>query len=708
MRKQSQTQLLLIGTIILSSLSVIIAKSTVQVSKEQNQILRLDNFNKELFWEEPDEGLYEVDVGLRAAEGETGSHLQAFADINNDRYTDIITINEAKTVFTVHLYEPAKKMFVYQKSFKPSDCQKITNIAVGRSVDRIRLFITCQTSSISSQSTSTSNHGTVIKLFDKYGKYVDFEEQKMQIPIESGSQPFIADLNGDYLEDIIYTDVNHDIKVAFQKRNPAELFVTDFDQALLVTDETEGCLQKKNVKRKLSVPHSTSLIDFDGDCLSDLFITVTEVNSGKSFYEIYIRREKELQDDLNQDDPQNISANQTQLDSSLRGMNTFCLVSREEIPSSTNNLFHFADVDRDAMIDMLFVTKNDLSLHVYHNKLQNLQNTLNQQGQSGLGQNFKQVCADTNRPINKIKDIFQSFSQIEEKYVVKQLISKDSNAVDMYSDDEQSMPGRLYIGDVTSDGFPDILITMKYINGTTKSHILVNSPCDSMCTPKAAKAKRRTFNLQYNQYQNLLDQFDKVRYAVFFDLNENSMMDIILVKGEKSEISAIYNNFAKDAFFLKSRVISDESIGNTLHSASFRCILTDLDEQKFISMTGQSGQTAFQALQMPFAQIGIGRSNNFIEQFTVAVPTNGTRVMKRWTPIIPKSVLFVMVKNDDQLTIPSSDLWGLDVLVKPNEKMILILLVDAVFLLILGLIIIILHLLEKAKDRKEAKSFDYF
>ena len=58
-------------------------------------------------------GLYEVDVGLRAAEGEVGNHLQTFADLNNDRYTDIITINDAKTLFTVHLYEPLKKMFVF-------------------------------------------------------------------------------------------------------------------------------------------------------------------------------------------------------------------------------------------------------------------------------------------------------------------------------------------------------------------------------------------------------------------------------------------------------------------------------------------------------------------------------------------------------------------------------------------------------------------
>jgi hypothetical protein len=46
-------------------------------------------------------------------------------------------------------------------------------------------------------------------------------------------------------------------------------------------------------------------------------------------------------------------------------------VQRDEIPSQTNNLFHFADVDRDGMTDLLFVTKNDLSLHVFYNKLLN-------------------------------------------------------------------------------------------------------------------------------------------------------------------------------------------------------------------------------------------------------------------------------------------------------------------------------------------------
>jgi hypothetical protein len=44
---------------------------------------------------------------------------------------------------------------------------------------------------------------------------------------------------------------------------------------------------------------------------------------------------------------------------------------------------------------------------------------------------------------------------------------------------------------------------------------------------------------------------------------------------------------------------------------------------------------------MPFSHIGIGRSNNFVESYTVALDINGTRAIRSWTPIIPKSILFV-------------------------------------------------------------------
>ncbi len=105
--------------------------------------------------------------------------MSSFADINNDRYTDIITINEQKTTFTIHLFEPLKKMFVFSKTYKPSDCAKITNVAVGRSIDKVRLFVTCQTytSSGGGNSSSTSVSGnTAIKIFDKLNKLLDMQE----------------------------------------------------------------------------------------------------------------------------------------------------------------------------------------------------------------------------------------------------------------------------------------------------------------------------------------------------------------------------------------------------------------------------------------------------------------------------------------------------------------------------------------------------
>lgn len=71
--------------------------------------------------------------------------------------------------------------------------------------------------------------------------------------------------------------------------------IKDFEQSMLVTDETEGCLGQGHVKgeRRLSIPHTAALIDFDGDCLSDLFITVVDSTTSKTYYEIFLRREKE-------------------------------------------------------------------------------------------------------------------------------------------------------------------------------------------------------------------------------------------------------------------------------------------------------------------------------------------------------------------------------------------------------------------------------
>ena len=43
----------------------------------------------------------------------------------------------------------------------------------------------------------------------------------------------------------------------------------------------------------------------------------------------------------------------------------------------------------------------------------------------------------------------------------------------------------------------------------------------------------------------------------------------------------------------------------------------------------------------------------------------------------------------------------MDLLSKPSDKVPIVLLVDGLFLLVLGLVVIVLHFLEKAEDKKE-------
>lgn len=110
---------------------------------------------------------------------------------------------------------------------------------------------------------------------------------------------------------------------------------------------------------------------------------------------------------------------------------------------------------------------------------------------------------------------------------------------------------------------------------------------------------------------------------------ENSMLDLIVVSEstvqEVPQISAIYNNLLGDSFFVKARMLSDDSIGSPLRGANYKAVLTSLSDDKFAVQGADSGQSSFGALNIPNVMVGIGRSNNFVESFTVTTFYNGYR-----------------------------------------------------------------------------------
>ena len=179
---------------------------------------------------------------------------------------------------------------------------------------------------------------------------------------------------------------------------------------------------------------------------------------------------------------------------------------------------------------------------------------------------------------------------------------------------------------------------------------------------------------------------------------EDSSVDILLVtekplaSGETgTQLKAIYNNIDMSNYFIKVRMITDEILATQVMSASMRCVVTLLNDKKIVVTGGHTSQNSYHSLIAPFTFIGIGRSNNFIEEFSIAVyGSSGNRRMRTWTPVIPKSVLFVIADMNE-----NPDNWGLTLLLNPTGKIPLILLCDGVFLIALGLVIIVFHLYEK-------------
>ena len=69
------------------------------------------------------------------------------------------------------------------------------------------------------------------------------------------------------------------------------------------------------------------------------------------------------------------------------------------------------------------------------------------------------------------------------------------------------------------------------------------------------------------EFGSHLTKYSNVEYAVFFDLMEDSGVDILIVSsktltsGEQgTALKAIYNNIDMSNFFIKVRMISDEQI----------------------------------------------------------------------------------------------------------------------------------------------------
>ena len=219
-----------------------------------------------------------------------------------------------------------------------------------------------------------------------------------------------------------------------------------------------------------------------------------------------------------------------------------------------------------------------------------------------------------------------------------------------------------------------------------------------------------TVNREFVYMTDFLEGYEDIQLAILFDLDENGSFDILMVQhnkeADRNEIIAIVNNNKKESFFIKSKIINSVyQKGETLYNGcTIRAVLTDLDDEKYIAVGQQVTQNSYGTLSLPYSYIGIGRSNNYIERFTVGIMIEGKLKIRTWSPIIPNSQLVVAIEG-------SSDpaYWGLELMTNPIQEIGIIVVVDILFLAVLGLVILILHFKETADDAKQQLDiFEYF
>ena len=134
-----------------------------------------------------------------------------------------------------------------------------------------------------------------------------------------------------------------------------------------------------------------------------------------------------------------------------------------------------------------------------------------------------------------------------------------------------------------------------------------------------------------------------------------------------------------------------------------RFITTNIDGTRRMDLSIQAAQPSIiGGLTQPFAYIGIGRSNNYIENFHIISGTEEIRSDndKVYTPVIPNSQLVIFHDSKEGSTETT---WKVDLIVKPTKNLKLLIFVIVLMIIIMTAVAAYLQMKEREEDSLENK-----
>ncbi|KAI6097916.1 hypothetical protein EV401DRAFT_2040044 [Pisolithus croceorrhizus] len=616
-----------------------------------------------------------------------GGRVVAFGDFNGDQFLDMLSLDSDLQEISIYLWNHDE--FVFQKASSIQHPSPISNVVPGDFTHDGKLDVLVMSGdtwrdTLSMTLYAGNNDGT-------------FASQPISVPPSTLSQPIPVDINGDMKIDLLGMPTDRR-----GSSNPVQVWKNNWN-----TSNSEAPLFEltdpsfNGSQCTLASPHSNAIIDLNGDCLADIFLVCDE-GSGQRSFQIWVNNKDA----------------------------GFTLTQYQSLPSGVQAI-SFGDIDRDGSIDMVFTTCSHVFssgigsgclLNIAYNKQlpvcpSTTSPSVNKQGEPICRSPVDLCSADPNFRFDL------STSQDNDALIripIHSLLESTSQSIVVVdSTFSPPVPLPIRLGDTNLDGFPDLMFIVASGDVRTPK-LLVSEPCAKGLPGCDQNGRgRRGFRLVHKDIESL-EAIRDARGVTFVDLDEDGTLDILVQRtGAQGEgtVSFIQNNFYYDAFFLKAIVLNGACDGGwcslpngstylpfgvSYSGASYKYTVLGTDGRRSAAQVGQLPQTSYHALQVPYAFLGLGRTNNYVENLFVGSTKHTQDHFTNMEGVIPNSRLVIHPPAGKD-----TGSWKRELYLRPGEWIPWVTLTVIITTVILAIIVFVLHLNEKREDELERRKISH-
>ncbi|GIX63218.1 T-cell immunomodulatory protein-like protein precursor, putative [Babesia caballi] len=417
--------------------------------------------------------------------------------------------------------------------------------------------------------------------------------------------PLVLDINGDGLVDLLCQTED---KRLFVWANQGGTMLP------FLLEHVPFCTFPGSLQGYIPSPHSSAFVDIDGDCRADLVLLVQHEN--QRYLQIW------------------------QADNDQNRMKYFHDVKNDILLPKNHGQVYFADLNGDGTIDIAVPYCIEVDNEGICTQGSHVAMSFNQQ---------KPFCSHIwNNPNSSVcRKATELCSRSEFEF--KALHENPPVAISLPSNYRlnwrESHTVTLSFGDLNNNGYPD-LIVLVYDSNKSQPVVMVYKNVESN---EASQIYTRAFELSTTIPVDGT-HVHGIRVAAI-DLFENGITEISIFASKDNKfhqsIATFYTTVNESiGLFMKTMVkgvsegetpsyVNILPVGSNVNGPIFKITVIDVYGAKSPRCSVIRAQSAHSPLLPPYSMFGLGKTNNYVEEFYLGMPSKASNYSNMWISIIP-------------------------------------------------------------------------